>query len=134
MIFVALETQALAFYVWLPRGREIERAALKYLLLGAIARRSLCTAWRIFGVSGETSLAGIAPFVSTADDGSRSALVLAAAFWRQASGSRWRWFPSRCGCPTSRRRADAGDSTSRSPVKRPVSYSMRIFLIALGEG
>src|SRR6266508_5346893 len=82
-IFVALELQAISFYVlvaFLKDGRSSE-AALKYLLLGAVSTAlTLYGMAYLFGLSGSTNLNDIAAFVAGADSGTRSALVLAAVF------------------------------------------------------
>jgi len=100
-IFVALELQAMSFYVlvaFLKDSRSSE-AALKYLLLGAVSTAlTLYGMAYLFGLSGSTSLDGIAAYVADADSGTRSALVLAGCSWRRASVSRWRLCRSRCGC------------------------------------
>src|SRR5256712_13895853 len=79
-IFTALELQAICFYVlvaFLKNGRSSE-AALKYLLLGAVSTAlTLYGMAYLFGLSGTTSLDGIAAFVSQADSSTRPALVLA---------------------------------------------------------
>src|SRR3989441_10490442 len=89
-IFVALELQAISFYVlvaFLKDSRSSE-AALKYLLLGAVSTAlTLYGMAYLFGLSGSTSLQGIAAFVAGSRSRPGAALVLAA-----------RWFAGRRGC------------------------------------
>jgi NADH-quinone oxidoreductase subunit N len=139
MIFVALETQALAFYVlvgFLKDARSSE-AALKYLLLGAISTAlTLYGMAYLFGVSGETSLAGIAQFVSTADDGSRSALVMAAVFLAAGLGFKMAVVPFQMWVPDVYEGAPTPVTAYLSVASKAAGFAvvMRIFLMALGEG
>src|SRR5574341_1935179 len=82
-IFVALELQSMSLYVLVAFAKDVRssEAALKYLLLGAVSTAlTLYGMAYLFGLSGSTSLEGIAAYVSGAGSGTRSALVLAAVF------------------------------------------------------
>jgi NADH-quinone oxidoreductase subunit N len=139
MIFVALETQALAFYVlvgFLKDARSSE-AALKYLLLGAVSTAlTLYGMAYLFGVSGQTSLAGIADFVSGADGGSRSALVLAAAFLAAGLGFKMAVVPFQMWVPDVYEGAPTPVTAYLSVASKAAGFAvvMRIFLVALGHG
>jgi NADH-quinone oxidoreductase subunit N len=139
MIFIALETQALAFYVlvgFLKDSRSSE-AALKYLLLGAVSTAlTLYGMAYLFGVSGETSLQGIAQFVRGADNDSRSALVLAAAFLAAGLGFKMAVVPFQMWVPDVYEGAPTPVTAYLSVASKAAGFAvvMRIFLIALGEG
>lgn len=139
MIFIALETQALAFYVlvgFLKDSRSSE-AALKYLLLGAVSTAlTLYGMAYLFGVSGETSLQGIAEFVRGADRDSRSALVLAAAFLAAGLGFKMAVVPFQMWVPDVYEGAPTPVTAYLSVASKAAGFAvvMRIFLIALGEG
>lgn len=80
-IFVALELQAIALFalVGIQKDERSGEAALKFLLVSAISTAlTLYGMAYLFGISGETSLEGIAGFVANAGDDHRSALILAA--------------------------------------------------------
>lgn len=139
MVFVALETQAIAFYVLVgfsKDGRSSE-AALKYLLLGAVSTAlTLYGMAYLFGLSGETSLHGIARFVSRADDDSRTALVLAAAFLAAGFGFKMAVVPFQMWVPDVYQGAPTPVSAYLSVASKAAGFAVviRIFLIALGEG
>ncbi len=139
MIFVALETQALAFYVligFLKDSRSSE-AALKYLLLGAVSTAlTLYGMAYLFGISGETSLEGIAQFVSRADSDSRSALVLAAAFLGAGLAFKMAVVPFQMWVPDVYEGAPTPVTAYLSVASKAAGFAvvMRIFLVALGEG
>jgi NADH-quinone oxidoreductase subunit N len=67
-IFLALEILSLALYVLVGLNRSERRsgeAALKYLLLGAMASASSCMGWRCsYGQTGTTALAGVRDYVA----------------------------------------------------------------------
>jgi NADH-quinone oxidoreductase subunit N len=139
MIFVALEMQALAFYVLVgfQKDARSSEAALKYLLLGAISTAlTLYGMAYLFGVSGETSLAGIADFVSSADNDSRSALVLAAALLAAGLGFKMAVVPFQMWVPDVYQGAPTPVTAYLSVASKAAGFAvvMRIFLVALGEG
>jgi NADH-quinone oxidoreductase subunit N len=139
MAFIALETQALAFYVLVGFSKDSRssEAALKYLLLGAVSTAvTLYGMAYLFGVSGETSLQGIAQFVSQADSGSRPALVLAAAFLAAGLGFKMAVVPFQMWVPDVYQGAPTPVTAYLSVASKAAGFAvvMRIFLIALGEG
>ena len=73
VLFVALETMALSFYVlvgFLRRSRKSNEAAMKYLILGAFSSGLLAYGLSIlYGISGSTSLADIGEAVAARPDG-----------------------------------------------------------------
>ncbi|MPZ98810.1 MAG: NADH-quinone oxidoreductase subunit NuoN [Dehalococcoidia bacterium] len=78
-IFVALETTSIAQFVLagIARDNRGAEASLKYLLTGAVSAAILLYGFAfLFGIAGTTSLAGIADFVGTADEGTRLPLML----------------------------------------------------------
>jgi len=139
MIFVALETQAIAFYVlvgFLKDGRSSE-AALKYLLLGATSTAlTLYGMAYLFGLSGQTSLDGIAQYVSTAGEENRSALVLAAVFLTAGLGFKMAVVPFQMWVPDVYEGAPTPITAYLSVASKAAGFAvvMRIFLVALGEG
>ena len=138
-IFVALELQALCFYVlvgFLKDARSSE-AALKYLLLGALS--TAVTAYGmayLFGLSGSTSLDGIARYVASADSGTRSALVLAAVFLAAGLGFKMAVVPFQMWVPDVYQGAPTPVTAYLSVASKAAGFAvvMRIFVVALGEG
>src|SRR5712692_4984472 len=138
-IFVALELQAISFYVlvaFLKDGRSSE-AALKYLLLGAVSTAlTLYGMAYLFGLSGSTSLNGIAAFVSQADSGTRPALVLAAVFLAAGLGFKMAVVPFQMWVPDVYQGAPTPVTAYLSVATKAAGFAvvMRIFVIALGQG
>jgi NADH-quinone oxidoreductase subunit N len=139
MIFVALETQAVAFYVlvgFMKDGRSSE-AALKYLILGATSTAlTLYGMAYLFGLSGQTSLDGIAQYVSSAGDENRSALVLAAVFLTAGLGFKMAVVPFQMWVPDVYEGAPTPVTAYLSVASKAAGFAvvMRIFLVALGHG
>ena len=139
MIFVALETQAIAFYIlvgFLKNSTSAE-ASLKYLLLGAVS--SALTIYGmayLFGLSGSTSLDGIAAFVEDADSGTRSALVLAAVFLAAGFGFKMAVVPFQMWVPDVYQGAPTPVTAYLSVASKTAGFAvvMRLFVTALGEG
>ncbi len=80
LIFVALETTSIAQYVLvgITRRDRAAEAGIKYLINGAVAAGLMIYGFAfLFGVTGTTSLDGIAAFVSQGDTGARLPLLLA---------------------------------------------------------
>lgn len=73
VLFVALETMALSFYVlvgFLRRSRKSNEAAMKYLILGAFSSGLLAYGLSIlYGIAGSTSLAAVGEAVAGRPDG-----------------------------------------------------------------
>lgn len=80
MVFVALETTAITQFVLAGIGRDerSSEAGLKYLLTGAVATAVFLYGCAfLFGLSGTTTLGGIAEYVASEDQEARLALILA---------------------------------------------------------
>ncbi len=80
LIFIALETTSIAQYVMvgITRRDRAAEAGIKYLLNGAIAAGLMIYGFAfLFGVTGSTSLDGIAEFVRAGDEAARLPLTLA---------------------------------------------------------
>lgn len=138
-IFVALELQAICFYVLVAflKNETSGEAALKYLLLGAVSTAlTLYGMAYLFGLSGTTSLDGVAGFVSGADSGSRSALVLAAVFLAAGLGFKMAVVPFQMWVPDVYHGAPTPVTAFLSVASKAAGFAvvMRIFLVALGEG
>jgi NADH-quinone oxidoreductase subunit N len=139
MIFIALETQAIAFYVLVgfQKDAKSSEAALKYLLLGATSTAlTLYGMAYLFGLSGETSLDGIAAFVADADSGSRSALVLAAVFLAAGFGFKMAIVPFQMWVPDVYQGAPTPVTAYLSVASKAAGFAvaLRVFASALGEG
>jgi NADH-quinone oxidoreductase subunit N len=138
-IFVALELQAISFYVlvaFLKDGRSSE-AALKYLLLGAVSTAlTLYGMAYLFGLSGSTNLYEIASFVEGADSGTRSALVLAAVFLAAGLGFKMAVVPFQMWVPDVYQGAPTPVTAYLSVASKAAGFAvvMRIFVVAMGEG
>ena len=77
-IFVFLETTSISQFVLagIARDDRSSEAGLKYLLAGAVAAAVLLYGFAfLFGLSGTTSLAGIATFVAAGSEGTELALI-----------------------------------------------------------
>ncbi|MEO8456587.1 MAG: NADH-quinone oxidoreductase subunit N [Chloroflexota bacterium] len=139
MIFIALETQAVAFYIlvgFLKDGRSSE-ASLKYLLLGATSSAlTLYGMAYLFGLSGQTSLDGIAQYVNNAGSENRSALVLAAVFLTAGLGFKMAVVPFQMWVPDVYEGAPTPITAYLSVASKAAGFAvvMRIFLVALGQG
>ncbi len=139
MIFVALETQAIAFYVLVGflKDAKSSEASLKYLLLGATSSAlTLYGMAYLFGLSGDTSLAGIAQYVSSAGSENRSALVLAAVFLTAGLGFKMAVVPFQMWVPDVYEGAPTPITAYLSVASKAAGFAvvMRIFLVALGQG
>src|SRR2546428_614985 len=138
-IFAALELQAISFYVlvaFLKDGRSSE-AALKYLLLGAVSTAlTLYGMAYLFGLSGSTSLQGIAAYVANADSGTRSALVLATVFLAAGLGFKMAVVPFQMWVPDVYQGAPTPVTAYLSVASKAAGFAvvMRIFVVALGGG
>ena len=117
-------------------GRSSE-AALKYLLLGAVSTAlTLYGMAYLFGLSGSTNLNDIAAFVSDADSGTRSALVLAAVFLAAGLGFKMAVVPFQMWVPDVYQGAPTPVTAYLSVASKAAGFAvvMRIFVVALGEG
>ncbi len=138
-IFVALELQAICFYVLVAiakDGRSSE-AALKYLLLGAVSTAlTLYGMAYLFGLSGSTNLEEIASFVASADSGTRPALVLAAVFLAAGLGFKMAVVPFQMWVPDVYQGAPTPVTAYLSVASKAAGFAvvMRIFVVSLGDG
>ncbi|HUF53726.1 MAG TPA: NADH-quinone oxidoreductase subunit N [Dehalococcoidia bacterium] len=139
MIFVALELQAIALFalVGIQKEGNSGEAALKFLLLSAISTAiTLYGMAYLFGLSGETSLRGIAAFVATAGGESETALIMAAVFLTAGLGFKMAVVPFQMWVPDVYQGAPTPITAFLSVASKAAGFAvvMRIFLIALGEG
>lgn len=138
-IFAALELQAISFYVlvaFMKDGRSSE-AALKYLLLGAVSTAlTLYGMAYLFGLSGSTSLSGIAAFVANGDSGTRPALVLAAVFLAAGLGFKMAVVPFQMWVPDVYQGAPTPVTAYLSVASKAAGFAVviRIFVVGLGTG
>jgi NADH-quinone oxidoreductase subunit N len=138
-IFVALELQAIAFYVLVGfmKDKTSSEAALKYLVAGAISTAvTLYGMAYLFGLSGTTSLYGIADFVDTAGPDARSGLVLAAAFLAAGLGFKMAVVPFQMWVPDVYQGAPTPVTAFLSVASKAAGFAvvMRIFVVSLGQG
>jgi NADH-quinone oxidoreductase subunit N len=83
VIFVALELTSISQYALagFQRDQKSSEAGLKYLLLGAVSSSVLLYGMALlYGISGTTSLEGIAQTVAAGEEGVRTGLVAAMVF------------------------------------------------------
>ena len=138
-IFVALELQAIAFYILVGflKTNQSSEAALKYLLVGAISTAvTLYGMAYLFGLSGTTSIYGIADYVDTAGPEARSGLVLAAAFLAAGLGFKMAVVPFQMWVPDVYQGAATPVTAFLSVASKAAGFAvvMRIFVVSLGEG
>ncbi len=138
-IFVALELQAISFYILVGflKDKRSSEAALKYLLLGALSTAlTLYGMAYLFGLSGSTALDDIAVFVRDADGGTRSALVLAAVFLAAGLGFKMAVVPFQMWVPDVYQGAPTPVTAYLSVASKAAGFAvvMRIFVVAMGEG
>ncbi|MCI0784476.1 MAG: NADH-quinone oxidoreductase subunit N, partial [Chloroflexi bacterium] len=138
MIFIALELQAIALFalVGISKNESGSEATLKFLLLSAISTAiTLYGMAYLFGLSGETSLDGIASYVANTDE-NRSALVLAAVFLTAGLGFKMAVVPFQMWVPDVYEGAPTPITAFLSVASKAAGFAvvMRIFLAALGEG
>ena len=137
-IFIALELQAIALFalIGISKSGSGSEATLKFLLLSAVSTAiTLYGMAYLFGLSGETSLDGIASYVSTTDE-NRSALVLAAVFLTAGLGFKMAVVPFQMWVPDVYEGAPTPVTAFLSVASKAAGFAvvMRIFLVALGEG
>ncbi|MFQ5471284.1 MAG: NADH-quinone oxidoreductase subunit N, partial [Dehalococcoidia bacterium] len=138
-IFIALELQAIAFYIMVAftKNEKSAEAALKYLLLGAISSAiTLYGMAYLFGLSGSTALDEIAAFVRDADSSTRSGLVVAAVLLTAGFGFKMAVVPFQMWVPDVYEGAPTPVTAYLSVASKAAGFAvvMRIFLVALGEG
>jgi NADH-quinone oxidoreductase subunit N len=138
-IFVALELQAISFYVLVGfmKDQRSSEAALKNLLLGAISTAlTLYGMAYLFGLSGSTNLEAVAEYVSSADSSARSGLVLAAVFLAAGLGFKMAVVPFQMWVPDVYQGAPTPVTAYLSVASKAAGFAvvMRIFVVSLGEG
>jgi NADH-quinone oxidoreductase subunit N len=139
LVFVALEITGISLYIlvaFLKDGRSAE-AGLKYLLLGAISSAvTLYGMAFLFGIAGTTSLEGIGDVVADADEGTRSALILAAVFLTAGFGFKMAIVPFQMWVPDVYEGAPTPVTAFLSVGSKAAGFAvvMRVFLIGLGDG
>ena len=138
MIFVALELQAIALFalIGISKSTSGSEATLKFLFLSAVSTAiTLYGMAYLFGLSGETSLDGIASYVANTDE-NRSALVLAAVFLTAGLGFKMAVVPFQMWVPDVYEGAPTPITAFLSVASKAAGFAvvMRIFLAALGEG
>jgi NADH-quinone oxidoreductase subunit N len=138
-IFVALELQAISFYVLVGFAKDSRssEAALKYLLLGAVSTAlTLYGMAYLFGLSGSTNLNEIATFVSGSGSGTRSGLVLAAVFLAAGFGFKMAVVPFQMWVPDVYQGAPTPVTAYLSVASKAAGFAavMRIFVVSMGEG
>ncbi len=141
-IFIALELQAIAFYILIAitKNEKSAEAALKYLLLGAISSGiTLYGMAYLFGITGTTSLNGIADFIGAEafdESGMRAGLVVAAVLLTAGLGFKMAVVPFQMWVPDVYQGAPTPITAYLSVASKAAGFAvvMRIFLVALGEG
>ncbi|HEU4758661.1 MAG TPA: NADH-quinone oxidoreductase subunit N, partial [Dehalococcoidia bacterium] len=137
-IFVALELQGISLYIlvgFLKDGRSGE-AALKYLLLGAISTAvTLYGMAYLFGLSGSTSLDGIASFVAASGSDVRLGLVVAAVFLAAGLGFKMAVVPFQMWVPDVYEGAPTPITAYLSVASKAAGFAvvLRVFVVALGD-
>jgi NADH-quinone oxidoreductase subunit N len=139
LIFIALELQAICFYA-LVGFRKDERSAeagMKYLLVGAVSTGLTVYGMAyLFGLSGATQLSEVAGFVSTADEGARTGLVLAAVLLALGLGFKMAVIPSQMWVPDVYQGAPTPVTAYLSVASKAAGFAvvLRIFVVSMGEG
>ncbi|MEZ4554595.1 MAG: NADH-quinone oxidoreductase subunit N [Dehalococcoidia bacterium] len=138
-IFVALETTSIVQFVLagIARDDRSSEAGLKYLLTGAISAAVLLYGFAfLFGLSGTTSLAGIAEFVGTGSEETRLALVLAFVLVAAGIGFKMAIVPFHAWAPDVYQGAPTPVTTFLSVASKAAGFAivLRIFYAGLGGG
>ena len=138
-IFVALETTSIAQFVLagIARDDRSSEAGLKYLLTGAVATAVLLYGFAfLFGLSGTTSLEGIAAFVATGSDETRLALVLGFVLVAAGLGFKMSIVPFQAWVPDVYEGAPTTVTTFLAVASKAAGFAivLRIFYSGLGGG
>ncbi len=137
-IYVSLELVSIPLYAlaaFLKDDRSTE-AGLKYLLLGAISSATLLYGFAfLYGISGTTSLDGIADAVAQADEGTRSALILATAFVAAGFGFKMAVVPFQMWAPDVYEGAPTPVTAFLSVGSKAAGFAivLRVFYEGLGD-
>jgi len=138
-VFVALETTSISQFVLAGIGRDqrSSEAGLKYLLTGAVAAAVLLYGFAfLFGLAGTTSLSGISAYVSSGDEGTRLALVLAFVLVAAGLGFKLAITPFQAWVPDVYQGAPTPVTTFLSVASKAAGFAivLRIFYSGLGGG
>lgn len=138
-IFVALELTSVSLYILAGFLKDVRssEASLKYLLLGAVSTAvTLYGMAFLFGLSGTTSLSGIAQTVAASDEGIRLALIVAMTFLAVGFAFKLAVVPSQMWVPDVYHGAPTPVAAYLSVGSKAAGFAMvmRVFFAALGEG
>ncbi len=138
-VFVALETTSISQFVLAGIGRDqrSSEAGLKYLLTGAVAAAVLLYGFAfLFGLAGTTSLSGIAAYVSSGDEGTRLALILAFVLVAAGLGFKLAITPFHAWVPDVYQGAPTPVTTFLAVASKTAGFAivLRIFYAGLGGG
>ncbi len=138
-IFVALETTSIAQFilVGIVRNDRSSEASLKYLFTGAIAAAVLLYGFAfLFGLSGTTSLEGIAEYVRGEPEGQRLALLFAFVLVAAGVGYKMALAPFHAWAPDVYHGAPplVGSFLSVASKAAGFALALRIFYTGLGGG
>ncbi len=137
-IYVSLEMVSIPLYAlaaFLKDDRSTE-AGLKYLLLGAISSATLLYGFAfLFGVTGTTSLSGIAEYVAQGNDDTRAALILAVAFLTAGFGFKMAVVPFQMWVPDVYEGAPTPVAAFLSVGSKAAGFAvvLRVFYEGLGD-
>jgi len=138
-IFVALELTSIPQYIltsFLRDSRSAE-AGLKYLLLGAISSATLLYGMALlFGLTGTTSLRGIAAALGSAPSGQQAGYALAAVLIAAGIGFKMALVPFQMWVPDVYEGAPTPVTAYLSVASKAAGFAvaLRIFYSALGTG
>jgi NADH-quinone oxidoreductase subunit N len=136
MIFIALETTSITQYALAGflRDTRSSEAGIKYLLLGAISTATLLYGMALlFGLTGTTSLPGIADALTKAGDNLKAAYLLAATLLVAGFGFKMAVFPFQMWVPDVYEGAPTPITAYLSVASKAAAFAviMRIFFVAL---
>ena len=138
-IFVALETTSIAQFVLagIARDDRSSEAGIKYLLSGAVAAAVLLYGFAfLFGLSGTTSLEGIAAFVQAGSPETQLALVLGFVLVAAGLGFKMSIVPFQAWVPDVYEGSPTTVTTFLSVASKAAGFAvaLRIFYGGLGGG
>ena len=136
-VFVALETTSISQFVLAGIGRDerSSEAGLKYLLTGAVAAAVLLYGFAfLFGLAGTTSLSGIAEYVSSGDEGTRLALIMAFVLVAAGLGFKLAITPFQAWVPDVYQGAPTPVTAFLAVASKAAGFAiaLRIFYVGLG--
>lgn len=138
-IFVALETTSIAQFILagIARDARSSEAGLKYLLTGSISAAVLLYGFAfLFGLSGSTTLDGIAAYVAEAPAGGRLALLFAFALVAAGFGFKMAIVPFHAWAPDVYQGAPTVVTSFLSVASKAAGFAivLRVFYVGLGGG